>query len=502
MSAPCSTAMRRIVMCCQMASLLSPISILTAQASRVGAASAATVSSSRAPHVVHVAADKYTSAIRIARSFLAALRDATKVPALSVSVAVDDQIVWSEAVGYADLITEKRATNKTQFRIASLSKNITGTALGLLIEQGRLDPDAPVSRYVKNLPEAVQSLTTRQIASHQSGIAHYQNAADDADMTKYSSTTEALQKFVSRPLAHAPGAGETYSTYAYTLLAAVIEGASGQPYLNFMRDRIFAPLGMNSTVPDITGVARKERASAYETDSGRVVRAPEIELSGRWAGAGFLSTSDDLARLGMAHTNGKFLRETTVDMLNSGQRKNDGSLTKEGFGWGPRRDFLDRTVMWGNGRIEGATSALLVYRKPRVVVSILTNLLGATLDRSETQLVAAPFVAMAEGAGLSPLSAADTGRYSLAITTSRATMTGTLILHLKRDETLEGSFSIAGVKYGPIDLRWGWRDRSNIWLAGIDGGGAAFVMTGTSANGELELTAPRIAATLHGTRAP
>lgn len=453
--------------------------------------------------IVHVAVREYEPAIRIARAFLTSLKDATRIPALTVTVAIDDRIVWSQAIGYADLTTQKRATNSTQFRIASLSKNITGTALGLLIEQRRLDPDAPVSRYVKNLPEALQSLTTRQIASHQSGIAHYRNAEDEADMTKYGNTTEALQKFIGRPLAHAPGAGETYSTFAYTLLAAVIEGASGQPYLDFMHDRIFAPLGMTATVPDITGVARKERASAYaKADSERVVRAADIELSGRWAGAGFLSTADDLARLGMAHTNGRFLRDSTVDLLNSTQRMNDGGFTKEGFGWGPRKDFLDRTVMWGNGRIEGATSALLVYRKPRVVVSILTNLQGASLDRSETQLVAAPFVAMAEGAVLSSLSVADTGNYNLAITTTRGAMAGTLAIHSKQNETIDGRFSITGVKYGPIDLQLGWRDRDHIWLAGLDNVGSVFVITGTGSNDALELAAPRIAATMHGKKTP
>lgn len=302
----------------------------------------------------HVAERRFAPAIHIARDFLLHLEHKTGLPALSVSVAVDGRIVWSEAFGYADVASRKRATHETQFRIASLSKNITGTALGILIEQGKLDPDAPVSNYVGNLPSTIQSLTTRQIASHQSGIASYVDAADEADMTAYATTTDALQKFIDRPLVHAPGAKETYSTFAYTLLAAVIEGASGQSYLDFVHDRIFVPLGMHATVPDRTGGVFRQRAIPYgKADSNRVIRSPDIELSGRWAGAGFLSTAEDLVRLGIAHTNGTILRESTVDLLTSAQRMNDGALTKEGFGWGPRKDFLDRPVIWGNGRIEG-----------------------------------------------------------------------------------------------------------------------------------------------------
>lgn len=157
----------------------------------------------------HVAERRFAPAIRIARDFLLHLEHKTGLPALSVSVAVDGRIVWSEAFGYADVASRKRATHETQFRIASLSKNITGTALGILIEQGKLDPDAPVSNYVGNLPSTIQSLTTRQIASHQSGIASYVDAADEADMTAYATTTDALRKFIDRPLVHAPGAKET-----------------------------------------------------------------------------------------------------------------------------------------------------------------------------------------------------------------------------------------------------------------------------------------------------
>ena len=97
------------------------------------------------------------------------------MPGVQVAVAVNRQVVWSEAFGYADLAHHTPVTAETQFRIGSVSKPITATAVALLYEQGRLDLDAPVQRYVPSFPLKAYPITTRELAGHLAGIRHYQD---------------------------------------------------------------------------------------------------------------------------------------------------------------------------------------------------------------------------------------------------------------------------------------------------------------------------------------
>ncbi len=158
---------------------------------------------------------------------------------------------WSEAFGFADLEHQVPANTASKFRIASLSKNLTGTALAKLVQDGRLDLDAPVSRYIGTVPDSWKSMTVLHLATHQSGIPHYLTEQDALNTIHYRTTAEALKKVMAMTLLHPPGQKETYSSLAYTVLAAVIEAASALPYLEYMAKEIFTPLGMLSTLADM-----------------------------------------------------------------------------------------------------------------------------------------------------------------------------------------------------------------------------------------------------------
>src|SRR5467141_4880919 len=100
-------------------------------------------------------------------------RLATRIPGVQVAVAVNGKLVWSEGFGYADAERQRPVTRETQFRIGSVSKPLTATAVALLYEQGTLDLDAPVQRYVPSFPDKGYPITTRQLAGHLAGIRHY-----------------------------------------------------------------------------------------------------------------------------------------------------------------------------------------------------------------------------------------------------------------------------------------------------------------------------------------
>ena len=132
-----------------------------------------------ASHAVHPRPRPATYAAALAQArAIVCDRLAGKIPGLQVAVAVDGKLVWSEGFGYADLAGKVPVTAETQFRIGSVSKPLTAAAVALLYEEGRLDLDAPVQRYVPSFPDKGYPITTRQLAGHLAGIRHYQRSEE------------------------------------------------------------------------------------------------------------------------------------------------------------------------------------------------------------------------------------------------------------------------------------------------------------------------------------
>ena len=138
-------------------------------------------------------------AIESSRLLIEALVRDARLPGLSVAVSIDGKLLWSEGFGYADLEQRVPVTPQSRFRIGSVSKTITASAIGLLLERERLDLDAPVQRYVRDFPRKSWPITVRQLAGHTAGIRHYR---DDEFLSSraYGSVSEALTVFANEPL--------------------------------------------------------------------------------------------------------------------------------------------------------------------------------------------------------------------------------------------------------------------------------------------------------------
>lgn len=150
----------------------------------------------------------HAAAIRSARAFLQDSLVAKGIPGLSVAVTVNGEIVWSEAFGYADLENRVPATPLTRFRIASVSKPLTAAALMRLREEGKLELDAPVQRYVPSFPrKGEHTVTPRLLAGHLAGIRHYraENESVTAGQKHYPTVTAGLEIFRDDPLLHPRG---------------------------------------------------------------------------------------------------------------------------------------------------------------------------------------------------------------------------------------------------------------------------------------------------------
>ncbi|HEV8124639.1 MAG TPA: serine hydrolase domain-containing protein [Gemmatimonadales bacterium] len=313
-------------------------------------------------------------AIAEARRFIQDTMKVLGAPGASITVMRNARVIWSEGFGYADVEQQVKVTPATRFRIGSVSKPLTSIALGLLYEEGKLDLDSPVQRYVPGFPVKRWPITVRQVAGHLAGIRHY-NDGEFENMLHYPTVDSGLSIFRNDSLLFEPGTRYAYSSYGWNLLSAVIEGASGQPFLTFMQTRVFGPAGMTHTVPEFNDSIIPFRARFYtRSDSvGPVVNAQYVDNSYKWAGGGFLSTTEDLAHFGQLLLDGKLLQPATRDLWWTSQKTTDGKETGYGIGWGVSTDSTGRVRVGHTGGAMGGTASLQIFPKEKLVIALLVN---------------------------------------------------------------------------------------------------------------------------------
>lgn len=318
-------------------------------------------------------AARYEKAIELGRKFMADSMSAAGIPGASICVSVDGTTVWSEGFGYADLEQKVRVTTATKFRVGSVSKSMTAAALGILYDEGRVSLDTLVQAYVPDFPRKRYPVTLRQLAGHVAGIRHYRGP-EMLLARRFETVKEGLEIFKDDSLLFEPGTRYSYSSYGWNLISAAIEGASGRGFLSFMNERVFVPLGMLNTGPDFTGSLISGRARWYTRDSlGSVINAPFVDNSYKWAGGGFLATTEDLVRFGNAMLSDRILKPETRTMMFTSQKLKDGTETRYGIGWGVRKDSQGRTVVNHTGGSVGGTAHLLLYPEHGVVLALLVN---------------------------------------------------------------------------------------------------------------------------------
>jgi len=299
------------------------------------------------------------------------------IPGLQAAVAIDGRLAWSEPFGEADLEQHVAVTRATRFRIGSVSKTFTAAALARLVDEKRIDLDAPIKRYVPAVPSEV--LSVRQVAGHLSGIRNYRGA-EFVSRDRFDTVTAAVDVFVKDPLLSPPGTTFAYSSYNYTLLSAAIEAAAGRPYLEYLDAAVLAPLQLHSTGADVADAIVPGRARWYETSKSGLTNAPFVNLSNKWAAGGLLSTAEDMVRLALGVTDPAYLSPAARQVLFTSQRNAAGAPVNYGIGW--RTDPAGSPQVWHGGESMGARAFVFLDPASRSVVALTSNLGGAPFDET------------------------------------------------------------------------------------------------------------------------
>jgi serine beta-lactamase-like protein LACTB len=329
---------------------------------------------------VHV--ERYSSAVEESRRLARALLLDENLPGLSVAVAVDGEILWAEGFGWADVEDRVPVTPVTRFRLGAVSKPLTATAVALLHDQGRIDLDAPVQRYVRTYPEKHWTVTTRQLMGDVAGVHRIRGDNNDAMPGRHcASLDEAVTLFAGEPLLFRPGTEYRYSIYGWILVSAVVAGAAGEPFPAFMTRKVFEPLGMKSTVLEEAGEVPPGTTSFYGPRAAmRTDLGVEVASGAHYsclAGAGaFLSTPLDLVRLGSAMLKPELLKADTIALFRTPLRLESGTPTEYALGW-----KVDTVQLAGapvrmvshRGSPAGGTIALMTFPDLGLVIAATSN---------------------------------------------------------------------------------------------------------------------------------
>ena len=335
---------------------------------------------------------KFTEVIEMARFRFDSVMAANNIPGLSVAVSIEGQVVWSEGFGYANIETGTPVTPATKFRIGSVSKSLTSVAMGILIDEGRLDLDVPVQRYAPSFPEKAKgAITSRLVGGHLAGIRHYRGM-ENFSSRKYLTVTDALGIFKDDTLQTPPGEVYSYSSYGWNLLSAVVEGASGEEFLPYIYGNVFGPLDMRNTLAehmDSIIVAR----GAYYVRSGRgmsapIINAPYVDNSYKWAGGGFVSTPEDLMKFAHGLMYGDILSEDTRNTLWVTQHTSDGEATGYGIGFSDDMEMEHRVVGHGGGSV-GGNAWFRMFPDDGVAMAVTTNITNGGYGRVAADIMMA-----------------------------------------------------------------------------------------------------------------
>jgi CubicO group peptidase (beta-lactamase class C family) len=291
------------------------------------------------------------------------------VPGAAVLVLREGAPPLRRGYGIADLEERRAVTPGTNFRLASITKQFTAAAILLLAEDGRLGLDDPARKWLPSLPPAARAVTIRQLLTHTSGLVDYEDVIP-ASQTKQLRDADVLSLLEAQDRTYfQPGTAYRYSNSGYALLALIVERASERSFADFLRQRIFVPLGMTGTVAHQDGVDTVgERAYGYSEEQGGWRRTDQSLTSAVLGDGGVYSSIDDLAKWDVALYDDRILSASSRGQAFTPATPTDDPTVEYGFGWRITGDSL-----WHSGESIGFRNVIVRFPERRLTVVILTN---------------------------------------------------------------------------------------------------------------------------------
>lgn len=292
-----------------------------------------------------------------------------EVPGASMLIVRDGVVIARRGVGFANLEEGAPATPETNYRLASVTKQFTAASILLLREDGLLGLDDRVRTWLPSLPPATEAVTIRHLLTHTSGLIDYEDLIPDS-ATEQVRDADVLRLLEPEDRTYfEPGSSYRYSNSGYSLLSLIVEEASGKTFAEFLRERIFDPLGMDGSVAyekRLSTVA--DRAYGYSRTAEGWTRDDQSITSAVLGDGGIYSSIDDLAKWDAALYDDRLLSAESRRLAFTPSTKTDRSGVSYGFGW-----RIEGETLWHTGETRGFRNVILRDPGRRLTIVILTN---------------------------------------------------------------------------------------------------------------------------------
>lgn len=257
----------------------------------------------------------------------------TDMPGATILVAKDGKTIYRKAIGKSSLELDVDMIPENVFMLASITKQFTAVSILMLEEQGKLSLNDPITKYITDYPTLGKTITIHQLLNHTSGIKSYTGIGNLVEVARNDMTLdELIDYFKNEPMDFDPGEEFRYNNSGYVLLGKIIEVLSGDTYENFIENKIFKRLDMNSSSYGNNRELVKNRVEGYEQNETGYINASYLSMTLPHAAGSLTSTIDDMLKWQNALTNNTFIKSTTLNKAINGSKLNNGEHIGYGYG--------------------------------------------------------------------------------------------------------------------------------------------------------------------------
>jgi CubicO group peptidase (beta-lactamase class C family) len=307
---------------------------------------------------------------------------------VAIGVMRGAEVILAEGYGHADIENDVHATAETVYRIGSITKQFTSTAIMQLVERGDIDPDDEITEFLPDYATQGHRITIHHLLTHTSGIKSYtglgrehRNRTFRVDLTH----DELIDMFEDEPFDFGPGEQWRYNNSGYYLLGVIIERVTGQSYADYLDEHIYGPLEMNASSYCGEKKIIPNRAEGYERSDGRLVNDDPLSMNIPGAAGALCSSVTDLLKWQTAMNANSLISQQSYDLMTTPARLNNDSVTTYGYGLAVRETNGHRRIAHGGG-INGFVTMLAYYPDDDLTVVVLSNTPGAHPGTMEQQI--------------------------------------------------------------------------------------------------------------------
>ncbi len=297
----------------------------------------------------------------------------TDEPGVTVLVSRNGQIIYKKAFGMANLELSTPMQVDNVFWIASIGKQFTAVAILQLMEQGKLDLQDEITKFIPDYPTQGNIITIEHLLTHTSGIHNFSGMEDpEKKLTTDCTPNEVIDFFKNLPMRFDPGTKWEYSNSGYFLLGYIIEKITGKPYSEYLEEIFFKPLGMTNSLFANNKRIIKNRVGAYSQGDNGFENSRHLNATIIYSAGAIQTTVEDFYKWHQAVHSYKFVKKETLDKAFTRYKLTDGKETDYGYGW--KLGYIyESPSIWHGGGIEGFGAMEIYLPKEDVFVAVFSN---------------------------------------------------------------------------------------------------------------------------------